>query len=329
VTHLVGHDPLVAQFRAGLASGRMHHAWLLAGPRGIGKASFAQAAALYLLADAAGPRVEGEGIDVPEDHPIAHLVRAGSHPDLRHLQRLERPDGNQHARNITIDQVRAIASLLGSTAALSPWRAVIIDALDDLERDAANALLKMLEEPPANTLFLLVSHAPGRLLPTIRSRCRILRFAPLGQDDMAEVIRHELPDADVAEIAALVRAGAGAPGRALHYAGLELAAIDQVLAGLTSQGDPTNAERVRLAKALSVKSAQPRYEAFLARVPAHVAALARRRQGPSLAAALGVWEKARDLAGGAVRLSLDPQTTVFELAGLLATLAPDNSATHG
>ncbi len=329
MTRLVGHDDVIAEFRAGLASGRMHHAWLLAGQRGIGKASFAEAAALYLLADAAGPRVEGEGIAVPEGHPIAHLVRAGSHPDLRHLERLEKPDGNQQARNITIDQVRAVASLLGNTAALSPWRAVIIDALDDLERDAANALLKMLEEPPANTLFLLVSHAPGRLLPTIRSRCRILRFAPLGQDDMARVIRNALPEANAAEVAALVRVGDGAPGRALHYAGLELAAIDQALAGLTSHGDPTNAERVRLAKSLSIKSAQPRYEAFLARVPAHVATLARERQGASLAAALGVWEKARDLAGGAVRLSLDPQTTVFELAGLLATLAPDMNASHG
>ncbi len=329
MTYLAGHDAAIAEFRTGLASGRMHHAWLLAGPQGVGKASFAAAAARYLLADAAGPNVEGEGIDVPESHPIARLIEAGSHPDLRVLERLPRPNSDEQARNINIEQVRAIASLLGNTPFMSPWRAVIIDALDDLERDAANALLKMLEEPPGNTLFLLVSHAPGRLLPTIRSRCRILQFAPLGDDEMQQVIRTLLPKADEAEAAALVRVAGGAPGRALHYAGLELASIDQVLVGLTSHGDPTNAERVKLAKTLSVKSAQPRYEAFLARVPAHVARLARQRQGPSLAATLGVWEKARDLAGGAVRLSLDPQTTVFELAGLLATLAPDNSASHG
>ena len=329
MTGLLGQDHAIGEFRAALAAGRLHHAWLLAGPRGIGKASFAEAAALYLLAHAAGPPVAAEGLGVPQDHPIAHLVRAGSHPDLRRLQRLERPDGSQQARNITIDQIRAIAPLLGSTAALSPWRVVVIDALDDLERDAANALLKMLEEPPSNSLFLLVSHAPGRLLPTIRSRCRILRFSPLGSEEMVRVIRTALPEADDQEVAALIRVGDGAPGRALHYAGLDLAAIDRALERLTSRGDPTNAERVGLAKALAVKSAQGRYEAFLARVPAHVAALARERQGASLAAALGVWEKARDLAGGAVRLSLDPQTTVFELAGLLATLAPDNSAHHG
>jgi DNA polymerase-3 subunit delta' len=323
VTGLIGHDSAIAEFRAALASGRMHHAWLLAGPRGLGKASFAEAAALYLLADAAGPRVEGPGFDVPEDHPIAHLIRAGSHPDLRRLQRLEKPDGGQQPRNITIDQVRATGPLLGSTAAMSPWRVVIIDALDDLERAAANALLKMIEEPPANTLFLLVSHAPGRLLPTIRSRCRILRFAPLGQAEMTRAVRAALPDADAEEIAALVRVGEGAPGRALHYAGLDLAAIDLTLDDLIRRGDPTNGERVKLAKSLAGKAAQARYEAFLARVPAHVAALARERQGSSLAAALGVWEKTRDLAGSAVRLSLDPQTTVFELAGLLATLALD------
>jgi DNA polymerase-3 subunit delta' len=329
VNELVGHDEVIAAFRAGLASGRMHHAWLLAGPQGVGKASFAMAAARYLLADAAGPKVEGEGLAVPEEHPIARLIAAGSHPDLRVLERLTRANSDEQARNINIEQVRAIASLLGNTPFMSPWRAVIVDALDDLERNAANAFLKMLEEPPPNTLFLLVSHAPGRLLPTIRSRCRILRFAPLAEAEMTQVIRATVPAADDAEVAALIRVGEGAPGRALHYAGLDLAAIDQALAGFTSDGDPTNAERVRLAKALAVKSAQPRYEAFLARVPAHVAMLARDRQGRSLAAALGVWEKARDLAGGAVRLSLDPQTTVFELAGLLATLAPDHSASHG
>jgi len=329
VSGLVGHDVVIAAFRAGLASGRMHHAWLLAGPQGVGKASFAMAAARYLLADAAGPKVAGDGLDVPEEHPIAHLIDVGSHPDLRVLERLSRPNSDEQARNINIEQVRAIASLLGNTPFMSPWRAVIVDALDDLERNAANAFLKMLEEPPPNTLFLLVSHAPGRLLPTIRSRCRILRFAPLAEAEMAKVIRATVPAANDAELAALIRVGEGAPGRALHYAGLDLAAIDRALASFTSDGDPTNAERVRLAKALAVKSAQPRYEAFLARVPAHVALLARNRQGPSLAAALGVWEKARDLAGGAVRLSLDPQTTVFELAGLLATLAPDKNASHG
>jgi len=329
VTRLVGHDAVVAEFRAGLASGRMHHAWLLAGPQGVGKASFAAAAARYLLADAAGPKVEGEGLGVPENHPIAHLIDAGSHPDLRVLERLVRPNSDDQARNINIEQVRAIASLLGNTPFMSPWRVVIVDALDDLERNAANAFLKMLEEPPANTLLLLVSHAPGRLLPTIRSRCRILRFAPLDDAAMKQAIRAALPEVTDSELSALVRVGEGAPGRALHYAGLDLASIDRALAGFTSDGDPTSAERVRLAKALSAKAAQPRYEAFLARVPAHVAALARGRQGPSLAAALGVWEKARDLAGGAVRLSLDPQTTVFELAGLLATLAPDKNASHG
>ena len=187
---------------------------------------------------------------------------------------------------------------------------------------APNALLKNLEEPPAGAVFLLVSHAPGRLLPTIRSRCRVLRFAALDDADTARVIRAEQPDASETEIAALVTASEGAPGRGLRYAGLDVAALDGMLATLLRDGDPTNAIRARLVRELSGKAATGRYEAFLERSLAVLAAQSRGASGPALAAALDAYRAAGDAAGAALGLSLDAGTTVVEIAGLVAGLAP-------
>ncbi|SNS04736.1 DNA polymerase-3 subunit delta' [Sphingomonas laterariae] len=318
----IGHREQLAAFRAAIGQGRMHHAWLLAGPQGVGKAMFAQAAAARYLAEGTDRPPAGPGLDVAEDHPTAKLIAAGSHPDYRQLARLPRDKTGDLARNITIDQVRGLQPFFSVTPSMSARRTVIIDAIDDLERPAANALLKNLEEPPADTLFLLVSHSPGRLLPTIRSRCRLLRFGALDDGDMGVALRRLLPGASDTEIAALVASGGGAPGRALRFAGLDISAIDSALLNLARDGDPSNAQRMALAKALALKAAQPRYEIFLERLPAFIAAQAKAREGAALARAIELWEKARRLAETAVRLSLDPQTTVFELATLVAALAP-------
>jgi DNA polymerase III subunit delta' len=326
VTPLYGHDEAVAAFKAGLADKRLHHAWLISGPEGVGKALFAAKAALRVLAEGAGPPVHATGLDVPDEHPIARLVEAGSHPDLMRLERLTRDSGTELARSITVDQVRGLQRLFSTTPSLSPWRVVIIDAIDDLERPAANALLKNLEEPPANSLFLLVSHSPERLLPTIRSRCRQLRLARLEADAMASALEAALPDVDSSEIRSLAQIGEGSPGRAMAFRGLEIDALDRSMRDLVQHGDPTNSKRSQLAQSLALKSAQPRYEAFLARAPSLIAELARQRSGPALAEALRSWERAQDLAGSATRLSLEPQSVVFELAGMLAVLAPRRAA---
>jgi DNA polymerase-3 subunit delta' len=320
-----GHGHAIAAFLDAHRGGRLHHAWLLAGPRGVGKARFAHAAARRLLAEAAGPVPDGPGFDVPAGHRIARLLDAGSHPDTMLLERLYREKTKDRARSIGVDQVRGLSRLFATAPTFSSRRVVIVDAADDMERAGANALLKMLEEPPADALFLLVSHAPGRLLPTIRSRCRVLRFAALGDDDMTAAVRAALPEASGAEIDELVAAGAGSPGRALNLAGLEVAALDRAMDGLVTRGDPDNSERSALARALSPKAAQPRYELFLDRVPGRIAAQARTLDGTALAQAIAAWEKARALAGSAQRLSLDPQATVFELAGLLASLSPQDA----
>lgn len=324
---LRGQAAATAAFLAALNGASLHHAWLLAGPQGIGKASFARAAALRILAEGATPGELPPTLPVPESHAGARLFAAGSHPDYRELRRLPKKDGGKGAeeelaRSITVDQVRSLGPFLGTMPSLSPRRVIVIDAADDLERPgASNALLKSLEEPPAGTVFLLVSHAPGRLLPTIRSRCRLLRFDPLDDADMAAVLRAQMPDADDDEIAALVRASGGSPGRALGYAGLDLSGIDDALHAIGRDGDPANARRSALARALSPKAAQPRYEAFLDRVPTIIAHMAAHRSGADLRNALDAYDKARSIAVAARSLSLDTQGTVYELAGVVARLA--------
>ncbi|PSJ37222.1 DNA polymerase III subunit delta' [Allosphingosinicella deserti] len=324
MTPLYGHDTAVAFFRDSLDSGRLHHAWLVTGPEGIGKATFAAKAALRVLAAGQG-EVDAPRLDVPDAHNAAKLFAAGSHPDLMSLERLvkENSTTGELARSISVDQVRGLQRLFSTTASLSPWRVVIIDSIDDLERNAANALLKSLEEPPAHSLFLLVSHAPERLLPTIRSRCRLLRLAPLDEVAMEGALRAALPDADDSEIADLKVAGHGSPGRAIAFRGLDIAGLDRAMQTIAREGDPTNARRVALAQSLALKSAQPRYEAFLARAPSLIAALARERRGAALAEAIRLWERAQSLAASARGLSLEPESVVFELLGMLATLAAE------
>ena len=325
---IVGQDEAVAALLDAARSGRMHHAWLLAGPQGVGKASFALAAARWLLADAAGPAVPKDRLDVPEHHPVAALLDAGSHPDFKLLQRLPKSSSEELARSITVDQVRSLQPLFATTPSLSPRRVVVIDAIDDIERAGANALLKNLEEPPAGTIFLLVSHAPGRLLPTIRSRCRLLRFAPLEEEAVRLVLRRALPEADEPELDSLVRVADGAPGNALRFAGLDIAGLDTAIERLAVHGDPTNAIRTALGRTLALKNAQGRYEAFLERAPSRIAEEARRGR-PNMAETVALWRQARDIADRAVRQSLDPTLTVVEIAGLVAKLAPTESNAKG
>lgn len=312
-------------FASAMSSGSLHHAWLFTGPEGVGKASFARIAAQRLLAEAASPGALPPGFDVPDTDRTAHLIAAGSHPDYRELARLpkdpDKPEG-ELARSISIAQVRSLLPMFATKPALSPRRVILIDAADDLERPgASNALLKNLEEPPQGTIFILISHAPGRLLPTIRSRCRRLRFAPLSEAEMDAALRQALPDASDADRAALISAADGAPGRALRFAALGMADLDAAMTSLAERGDADNRVRARLAHDLGTKAAQPRYEAFLERAPGFIAGLATRRRDAALRQAIDCYDQARALAGSARALSLDAQATVYEMATILTRLA--------
>ena len=317
-----GQDKAVEQFITAWTSGTMHHAWLLAGPRGVGKASFAMTAAQRVLAEAAGPPIAGSGLETPDNHPVGRLVAAGSHPDFRLLERIENKSGTGLARNINVDQVRELGDLFSVTPALSPWRAVVIDSVDDMEASAANALLKMLEEPPANCLFLLVSHVPGRLLPTIRSRCRRLDFQPLGDDAMTSVLAAELPELTGAERHKLIPLASGSVSKALAYAALDLAPLEGQALAILREGDPDNARRSKLAQSLSGKAAADRYAAFLEMVPTLIAREARNLDGSARRRSLDAYARARETSRLAPRLSLDPAATVFQLGTILASVAP-------
>lgn len=322
---IVGQDRAVTQFADAWATRRLHHAWLLAGPKGVGKATFAEAAARRVLSDAAGPPDDLPGIETSPDHPIVKLVDAGSHPDMRWLERLTDDKTDKRARNINVEQVRGLGQFMGMTAALSPWRVAVIDSVDDLETSGANALLKILEEPPANTLFFLVSHAPGRLLPTIRSRCRRLDFQGLSDDAMTSILEQQAPDLSAAERSQVIAMSFGSAGRALGFAELGLARLEDAALSIVRTGDPTNAGRAELASELGKKGSAERYSAFLELAPTLIAREARGLKGDRLDRALDAYAKARELAAIAPRLSLDPAATVFQIGGILADVAAEPS----
>jgi DNA polymerase III subunit delta' len=318
---IIGQEKAVEQFANAWTSRKLHHAWLLAGPKGVGKATFAHAAARRVLAEAAGPAVDLSGLETPDDHPIVKLVEAGSHPDMRWLKRLVNEKTGNLARNISVDQIRELSEFFSLTAALSPWRVAVIDTVDELEPSAANALLKMLEEPPANTIFFLVSHAPGRLLPTIRSRCRRLDFQKLDDDAMTSILDAQAPDLGAVERKQVIAMSFGSAGRALAFAELGLAKLEDAALAILRQGDPTNARRSDLATELGKKAAADRYAAFLDLAPTLIAREARQLDGLHRERALDAYAKARELTTIAPRVSLDPAATVFQIGGILAEMA--------
>jgi DNA polymerase III subunit delta' len=224
-------------------------------------------------------------------------------------------------RNIKIEQVRDLGEFMSLSPALSPWRVAVLDTIDELEGPAANALLKMLEEPPANTLFFLVSHAPGRLLPTIRSRCRRLQFEALSDDAMTSILGAQAPQLSASERRKIVEMSFGSAGRALAFAELGLAKLEEAALAILRQGDPTNARRSELSLDLGKKGSAERYAAFLELAPSLIAREARALRGASLERALDAYSRARELSALAPRLSLDPAATVFQIGGFLAEVA--------
>lgn len=314
---MIGHGDQIDAFKLAFASDRPHHAWLLTGPQGLGKALFARQAAIWLLAGKPG----GEGFDGAMASAAASLVAAGSHPDFRRLVRTEDDKGKLRTV-IRVDEVRALQPLFRQTPSIAKWRIVIVDSADEMNTQSANALLKNLEEPPEQTLFFLISHMPGRLLPTIRSRCRTLRFNRLSDTALSAILESAAPALDDDDRATLVRIAEGAPGRALRFAENGIPAlVDQLEELAISPPAAAPARAQALARSLAGKANTARYEAFLELAPAMIARAARQRQGPALVQALALWEASTDLAGGAVALSLDPGQVAFDLGIKVAALA--------
>ncbi|SMC31098.1 DNA polymerase III subunit delta' [Novosphingobium sp. B1] len=312
---LAGHDEAWRIWDAALAGDRMHHGWILAGREGLGKATFARQAAAALVAE---PGVLQPAIE--------------SHPDILTLSPLpanddearKRDDGKpyQLKRNITVDQIREIQRRLTTRPTLGSRRAVIIDSADQLEKSAVNALLKSLEEPPIGTFFLLVVHALGRLLPTVRSRCTVVRFHPLSEGDVARVVDTLAPELDATARSAALTVAGGSPGAALAFAQHDLGKAQTIFARILEQGDGDFALRGALAGALGTRPDRDRVAAaieaarmtVIGAVP-HATDVARQRL-------VDVHARLVKLAGEAPIYNFDPGILTLEIGSLLASAAP-------
>lgn len=217
---LVGHDLAERTMLLAQQIGKLHHAWLLTGPRGIGKATLAWRFARFLLAGQQGGlfATSPDTLDVAREAPGRSLVDARTHPDLFHLRRTLHAREMRIQSEITIDDVRDLGAFMHMTPSMGDWRVAIIDSADEMNRNSANAVLKILEEPPPNAVLLIVAHAPGRLLPTIRSRCRRLALQPLDDGTVTALLGDYAPGTSAEERKALAQLAEGSIGRALELA---------------------------------------------------------------------------------------------------------------
>lgn len=279
---LIGQGGAEAAFLDAYGAGRLHHAWLLTGPLGVGKATLAWRIARFLLAT---PEEEGGGLfgvspappetlDIAPDHPVARRIHAGSEGRLFVLRRAWDDDRKRLKTVITVDEVRRMKNFLHMSATDGGRRAVIVDPADEMNVAAANALLKMLEEPPHGVTFLLVSHQPSRLLPTIRSRCRELRLATLRPDDLAEAIAEAGAQAgDGTSLAVLAAGSVGEAIRLANLDGLETYAAIVSLFSTVPRLDRMQA--LKLAETATQRGAEEKLDLLLSLMDLFLARLAR------------------------------------------------------
>lgn len=355
---LFGHRAAERTMLDALASARLHHAWLITGPRGVGKATLAWRFARHILARGAqgavaggslfGDELPADSLAMAPDHPVFHRVAALGHGNLVAVEAARDDKGKALREEITVDEIRRLHGFFNRTAAEPGMRIAIVDSADEMNRNAANALLKLLEEPPASGLLLVISHAPGGLLPTIRSRCRTLALAPLSPDEMGACLAHRLPEIEAEERTALAALALGAPGRALHLAGkggLEL--YRELLALLATMPGLDIAAAHRLAGKLAPQTALDRYQMFVELLRDWLARMVRRAatgetademfpgereaarrvlSATALDRQVELWEKTGRLVDRARAVHLDRKQVILDLLGMLDAAASGRPA---
>jgi len=218
---LTGHQKAEQKLLEAYKSGRFHHAWMLCGPQGIGKATLAYRLARFVLShpDHNSPEVvKAQSLAIGPESPVSHRLEARAHSDLFVLQRQLNIKTKKLRPETSAEEARKLGHFYARTAGEGGWRICIIDAADDLNPTSANAILKILEEPPQKCLFIIIAHAPGRLLPTIRSRCLRLDLSPLSNDEVLQVVGHGLldPELNPEEVSALIKLSDGSPGKVMQ-----------------------------------------------------------------------------------------------------------------
>jgi DNA polymerase III subunit delta' len=323
---LLGHADAEQALLADYKSGRIAHAWLIGGPAGIGKATLAYRMARFVLAHPDPPAAvvqRATSLAVAPDSPAARRIAGRAHPDLLVLERTETDSGTLRTV-ITVEQVRRTVSFFGSTAGEGGWRICIVDAADELQYpQGSNALLKMLEEPPPRSLFLLVSHAPGRLLPTILSRCRRLTLRPLDDADVVAAATAALgSEADEATLRRAATAADGSVARTIALSGGPQLALRDKLIELLDRLPATDPRALHTLGDSLERGGDELYEVFIETARNWLSArLARGGEAARLDRIAAAWERLDRAARDAETYNLERKPLVFNVFGLLADAA--------
>ncbi len=318
-TSFIGQEDAWQEWTDAIGSDRMHHAWLLTGPKGLGKGAFARAAAAELV------RQPGAPMPTIANHPDIFIL---GHPPKDEKEAAKRAEGKPYEtkRNVTVEQIRTMQQRITTRPTLGDRRAIIIEPADDLETSAVNALLKSLEEPPVGTYFLLIAHQAGRLLPTVRSRCRILRFAALSTADLEAVLRRDMPQASAETRQLAIEAAHGSAGIALSFVEHDFARLYDLMRRILRQGDGDFVLRGGMADEMG---ARPGRDKLLATVDLARSVLAGELAGGTRERQLRVIEAhgtLTRLAAQAPTYNYDPGLLVMEIGGLLASAAMPREA---
>lgn len=335
-TALVGHEDTLETLCQLYASQRMHHAWLVNGPRGIGKATMAARFATHLFRHP-DPGAAPHGYEKPDpDDPVESRVARGGHPNLLHLRRPWDHERKRWKTTLTVDEIRRTISFFGTSSAEKGWRVAIVDTADDLNASAANALLKILEEPPERTVFLVLAHSPKGLLATIRSRCQLLQVRPLSQEQVMIALNQldlfEGTDRADAELAA--RLSNGSVRRAITILREDGSSLYRQLDGFVKNRREPDWQAIHeFANSLSPANRNDRYRLFLDLTHDYVARRVRGESEPMmpetqaetttsvLAGWVEVWEKTRRSADLVDAYNLDRKQVVLNLFSTLRQMA--------